>query len=116
MLKRSKADIPLGTETIDVDQEEEAINHTKNRLSPADVISKAKSYLEGKSCEEKRWRSEILQICIRINGKEYWEAYNRLMELDLNLMLYLIKFLKMEPEMAAKKVDLNEYALYCKDS
>ena len=90
--------------------------YTKRKIAFSPQPQKTKSFLEGKSCEEKRWRSEILQVCIRINGKEYWEAYNRLIELDLNLMLYLIKFLKMEPEMAAKKVDLNEYALYCKDS
>lgn len=72
--------------------------------------------LDGKSHDEKKWRSEILLICIRINGKEYWEAYNRLVELDLNLILYLIKFLKLDPETAAKKVTFGEYALFCKDS
>ena len=35
MLKRSKADIPLGTETIDVDLEDEAVHQNKNRLLPA---------------------------------------------------------------------------------
>ena len=49
-----------------------------------------------------------------MNGKEYWEAYNRLIELDLNLTLYLVKFLKLEPEVAARKVDSCEFALYCK--
>ena len=37
-----------------------------------------------------------------------------MIELDLNMTLYLVKFLKLEPEIAAKKVDNSEYALYCK--
>jgi hypothetical protein len=33
------------------------------------------------------------------------------MDVDLNLALYLIKFLKLTPEQAIEKVNLNSYAL-----
>lgn len=53
---------------------------------------------------EQQWRSDILKINLRINGKCYPEAFNRTMDLDMNFILYLIKFLKMTPEVATRSV------------
>jgi hypothetical protein len=49
---------------------------------------------------ELQWRSDILKVNLRINGKVYPESFNRTMDLDLNLILFLVKFLKMAPEIA----------------
>ena len=61
---------------------------------------------------EQKWRSEILKISLRINGKEFAEVFNRMIDLDFNLALYLVKFLKMAPERAARAVYYKEYRLY----
>lgn len=70
-----------------------------------DEIQKRRSFIADKSISEQKWRSEILSITIRVNGKSFKEAYNRVFTLDLNLILYLIKFLKIEPELASRKVE-----------
>ena len=57
------------------------------------------------------WRGDVLQIILRINGKCFTEAFNRCLDVDLNLALYLIKFLKFTPEQAVEKVNLNLYGL-----
>jgi hypothetical protein len=49
---------------------------------------------------------------LRINGKEFEEAFNRYLDIDLNLILYVMKFLKRKPETAAKEVFYKRYALY----
>ncbi len=64
---------------------------------------------------EQKWRSEILVINLRINGKVYPEAYNRLLDIDFNLILYLVKFLKMTPTRAVKAVFFHEYRLFSQE-
>jgi hypothetical protein len=61
---------------------------------------------------EEVWRSEIQKITLRINGVSYKEAFNRVCDLDLNLILYLIKFLSIPPETASRAVYFREYCLY----
>jgi hypothetical protein len=61
---------------------------------------------------EQKWRSEILKISLRINGREFAEVFNRMIDLDFNLALYLVKFLKMTPDRAARAVFFKEYRLY----
>jgi hypothetical protein len=61
---------------------------------------------------ESKWRSEIMKVNLRINGKMYPEAFNRVLDVDLNLILYIIKFLKFAPERAARAVFFREYCLY----
>jgi hypothetical protein len=58
------------------------------------------------------FRGDIMQITLRINGSEYEEAFNRYLDIDLNLILYVIKFLKRKPETAAKEVLHKRYCLY----
>ena len=67
--------------------------------------------------DEQKWRSMTIQINLRINGKTYSEAFNKMMDLDLNLILYLVKFLKLSPERASREVFFKRYCLhhYCRD-
>ena len=48
--------------------------------------------------QEEKWRSDILPIVLRINGKDYPDIFNRCLDLDFNLALYLVKYMKKAPE------------------
>lgn len=63
------------------------------------------------SQKEKEWRSEIVEMKLRINGHTYPEVFNRLCTCQFNVILYLIKYCKMEPETAARLVANEEYTL-----
>ena len=64
---------------------------------------------------EQLWRTEILKINLRINGKTFTEAFNRHLDLDFNLILYLVKFLKMLPIRASRAVFFKEYRLFSQE-
>lgn len=51
-------------------------------------------------------------IQLRINGKVFNEAFNKMMDLDLNLVLYLVKFFKFDPVKAARSVYFKEFCLF----
>jgi len=57
------------------------------------------------------WIGDVLQIILRINGKCFAEAFHRMMDIDLNLALYLIKFLKLKPCEAMAEIKTNHFAL-----
>ena len=65
---------------------------------------------------EQKWRSEIIRIFLRINGKTFPEAFNRMIDIDLNLALYLVKFLKMTPQRASRAVFFREYRLFSQEN
>ena len=61
---------------------------------------------------ETLWRSDMILVTLRINGKAHKEVFNRMLDNDFNLILYLIKHLKMLPSKAAKAVYFKEFCLY----
>ncbi len=60
---------------------------------------------------EQKWRLDIIEINLRINGKICSQPFNRSMDLDLNLIFYLVKFLKLPPETATRVVYFKKYCL-----
>jgi hypothetical protein len=53
----------------------------------------------------------VLQIILRINGQCFTEPFHRMLHIDLNLALYLAKFLRLTPQQALSRVKSNKYAL-----
>lgn len=60
---------------------------------------------------EERWR-RVVGIFLRINGKTYAETYNMSMTIALNISVFLIKYLKQTPSVAARLAYYELYALY----
>ena len=80
-----------------------------------DTLKTKWSYLSKiKSEKERWWRSEVIEVRLRINGRIFNEVYNRMLHSEMNLILYLIKFLKLAPKIAAKKAEEGDYGLYHK--
>ncbi len=74
--------------------------------NPLDVLERETKMREGLN-DRDLWTGDVLQIILRINGKCFSEAFNRMMHVDLNLALYLMKFLKMSASDAMAKVTSN---------
>jgi hypothetical protein len=64
-----------------------------------------------KISDEDKWR-DIIGIWVRINGKYYNEIFNRAIGLNLNLAVYLVKYLKRRGSFAEKEAHYGIYALY----
>jgi hypothetical protein len=74
--------------------------------NPLDVLEREMKMREGLN-DRDLWTGDVLQIILRINGKCFSEAFNRMMHVDLNLALYLMKFLRMSASDAMAKVTSN---------
>jgi hypothetical protein len=82
--------------------------------NPLDVLERETRMREGLD-DRDLWTGDVLQIILRINGKCFSEAFNRMMHVDVNLALYLMKFLRMSASDAMQKVTSNQYALLNKE-
>jgi len=61
--------------------------------------------------EEEKWRS-VINIKLKIKDKIYTEVYNLSMAINLNLALYLVKYLKWKGQVAEKEAHYGVFALY----
>ena len=61
--------------------------------------------------DEEKWR-DVIGVWIKINGTRYNEVFNRSIGINLNLIIYLIKYLKKRGTIAEKEIYYGMFALY----